>query len=40
MDPYYRHHVFFCLNQREKDAERPSCANCGAQEMQEYAKSA
>lgn len=38
MDPYYQHHVFFCLNQREKGAERPSCANCGSQEMQEYAK--
>lgn len=35
---YYRHHVFFCLNQREAGAARPSCANCGAQALQEYAK--
>ncbi|VVE60434.1 ferredoxin [Pandoraea anapnoica] len=35
---YYKHHVFFCLNQREAGADRPSCANCNAQSMQEYAK--
>lgn len=35
---YYSHHVFFCLNQREAGAARPSCANCGAQGLQEYAK--
>ncbi|VVD86271.1 Ferredoxin, 2Fe-2S [Pandoraea soli] len=35
---YYQHHVFFCLNQREPGADRPSCANCNAQAMQEYAK--
>jgi (2Fe-2S) ferredoxin len=34
---YYEHHVFFCLNQRDPN-ERPSCANCGAQEAQEHAK--
>ncbi|CAM2182917.1 (2Fe-2S) ferredoxin [Burkholderia latens] len=38
MDSYYQHHVFFCLNQREPGAERPSCARCDAQTMQEYAK--
>lgn len=38
MNSYYKHHVFFCLNQREPGADRPSCANCDAQEMQEYAK--
>jgi (2Fe-2S) ferredoxin len=38
MDPFFKHHVFFCLNQREEGASRPSCANCNAQEMQEYAK--
>lgn len=38
MDSYYQHHVFFCLNQREPGAERPSCAQCDAQTMQEYAK--
>jgi len=35
---YYSHHVFFCLNQREPGAARPSCASCGAQAMQEHAK--
>jgi len=38
MDPFYKYHVFFCLNQRAPDADRPSCANCNAQAMQEYAK--
>jgi (2Fe-2S) ferredoxin len=38
MDSFYKYHVFFCLNQREPGADRPSCANCNAQEMQEYAK--
>src|SRR6202011_5976759 len=38
MDPFYKYHVFFCLNQRDPDAGRPSCANCNAQGMQEYAK--
>ncbi len=37
MTPYYQHHVFFCLNQREPGA-RQCCANCGAQHLQEYAK--
>ncbi len=35
---YYRHHVFFCLNQRDPGAERPSCASCGAEPLQQYAK--
>ena len=35
---YYKYHVFFCLNQREANAARPSCANCNAQAMQEHAK--
>ena len=38
MDSFYKYHVFFCLNQREPDAPRPSCANCNAQAMQEHAK--
>ncbi|WP_233846561.1 (2Fe-2S) ferredoxin domain-containing protein [Paraburkholderia sp. HD33-4] len=38
MDSFYKHHVFFCLNQRDPGADRPSCANCNAQAMQEYAK--
>jgi (2Fe-2S) ferredoxin len=38
MDSFFKYHVFFCLNQREPGAARPCCANCNAQEMQEYAK--
>ncbi len=38
MDSFYKYHVFFCLNQRDADAARPSCANCNAQAMQEHAK--
>ena len=38
MTSFYKHHVFFCLNQRDASASRPSCANCGAEAMQEYAK--
>ncbi|NMM28261.1 MAG: (2Fe-2S) ferredoxin domain-containing protein [Glaciimonas sp.] len=33
---YYRHHVFFCLNQR--DDGRPCCADRGAQAAQQHAK--
>ena len=33
---YYRHHVFFCLNQR--DAGENCCNNHGAVELQSYAK--
>jgi (2Fe-2S) ferredoxin len=33
---HYRHHVFFCLNQREPGA--ACCANHGAAVMQAYAK--
>lgn len=35
---HYRHHVFFCTNQREPGADRPSCANCGANDAQAHAK--
>lgn len=38
MTSFYKHHVFFCLNQREAGASRPSCAGCGAERLQEYAK--
>jgi (2Fe-2S) ferredoxin len=34
--PYYRHHVFFCINQR--DDGRQCCANCGSAAMRDYAK--
>jgi len=35
--PYYQHHVFFCLNQREPGG-RPCCANAGAEAAQQHAK--
>ncbi len=35
---YYTHHVFFCCNDRGADADRPSCAQCGSQELRDYAK--
>ncbi len=38
MDHYYKHHVFFCLNERDEGASRPSCARQDAVAMQEYAK--
>jgi (2Fe-2S) ferredoxin len=38
MTSFYQHHVFFCLNQRDAGATRPSCAGCGAKHMQEHAK--
>jgi len=33
---YYRHHVFFCLNQRE--AGKECCAAQGAERLQSFAK--
>jgi len=33
---YYRHHVFFCCNQREDG--RASCNDHGAQELRDYCK--
>lgn len=33
---YYRHHIFFCLNQRDEG--RPCCADHDAVKMQEHAK--
>jgi (2Fe-2S) ferredoxin len=33
---YYKHHVFFCTNQR--DDGRQSCNDCGAQKLRDYAK--
>ncbi|MBS1157230.1 MAG: fdx [Proteobacteria bacterium] len=33
---YFKYHVFFCQNQRE--AGETCCNNCGATEMQAYAK--
>ena len=36
MSSYYKHHVFFCVNQRDGGAS--CCAGKGAQEMRDYAK--
>lgn len=33
---FYKHHVFFCLNER-KDG-KTCCASAGAEDMQQYAK--
>ena len=33
---YYKHHVFFCLNQR--DPPEKCCADAGAADLQKYAK--
>lgn len=33
---YFKHHVFFCVNQRE--AGESCCANLGAQRVRDYAK--
>lgn len=33
---YYRHHLFFCTNQREEG--RQCCNGCGASEARAYAK--
>jgi len=35
---YYRQHIFFCINDRGPDSDRPSCNRCGAAEIREYAK--
>ncbi|MFO8024348.1 (2Fe-2S) ferredoxin domain-containing protein [Thiohalophilus sp.] len=33
---FYKHHVFFCVNQREEG--ETCCANFGAQKLRDYAK--
>jgi (2Fe-2S) ferredoxin len=35
-EPFYRYHVFFCVNQRENG--EPCCADKGAAAMRDYAK--
>ena len=35
---YYDKHVFFCVNDRGDDADRPSCNQCGSMAMRDYAK--
>jgi (2Fe-2S) ferredoxin len=36
MTSYYKHHIFFCVNQR--DDGRASCTDCNAKALQEHAK--
>lgn len=36
MTPYYRHHVFFCINQRDDGC--ACCADKDSQAMRDYAK--
>lgn len=35
---YYRHHLFFCTNQRPEGADRSSCAQCDSPRLREYLK--
>jgi len=35
---YYTRHVFFCVNDRGPDSDRPCCNHCGSAEIREYAK--
>lgn len=35
---YYQRHIFFCVNDRGRFSERPSCNRCGSKEIREYAK--
>jgi (2Fe-2S) ferredoxin len=35
---YYQRHIFFCVNDRGADADRPSCNRCGSAHMRDYAK--
>ena len=36
---YYERHIFFCVNDRGANADRPSCNRCGSAELRDYAKS-
>lgn len=38
MSGYFKHHIFFCLNERAADDERGDCARCGAIDAQAYVK--
>ena len=35
---FYDRHVFFCVNDRGPDADRPSCNRCGSARVSDYAK--
>ena len=36
--PYYQRHIFFCINDRGAEAERPSCNQCGSAKLRDHAK--
>jgi len=35
---YYTRHIFFCVNDRGPDSDRPYCNQCGSANAREYAK--
>lgn len=35
---YYQHHVFCCVNLRDHNSSRPSCAAQGSESLKEYMK--
>jgi (2Fe-2S) ferredoxin len=35
---YYTRHIFFCVNDRGPESDRPSCSMCGSVELRDYAK--
>ncbi len=35
---HYQRHVFFCINDRGPDSDRPSCNRCGSAAIRDYAK--
>jgi (2Fe-2S) ferredoxin len=37
-NPFYKHHVFFCMNVRDGTDCRPSCGKAGAEIAQKHAK--
>ena len=35
---FYSRHIFFCVNDRGPESDRPSCNRCGSGEIRDYAK--
>jgi (2Fe-2S) ferredoxin len=35
---HYERHLFICINQRDPDADRPSCGMCGTEQLLKHAK--
>lgn len=38
MSSHYKHHIFFCMNERASDDPRGDCARLGALNAQDYVK--